>query len=226
VAVSLFANCEFTGQMQSFKSMRSMLILLVLFGAGCQQQPALPPGSIKTLDDAGSRLAQLSGQKLRPYATRDFGREQNPDGRSVVVSELRAPQLVQQLKGELGPGLVVYMGHTQLLPPDQGSEVVVAPGESQFDILRMAESDAANYGLDTEGLVKKLQDYDGKYGIEIFHADTDTIEFTLKSMPADMPAFCRDLYKFCPDTVEQGVGSLLALQAEIAKTRQVYLWWD
>ncbi|HEX7379167.1 MAG TPA: DUF4253 domain-containing protein [Pirellulales bacterium] len=120
------------------------------------------------------------------------------------------------------------MGCTRSLADgaEEGSEVVVAPGDNQFDILRVAQSDAVNYDMDTECLVRKLQEYDRNYGIDIFHAETDTIEFRLRSVPADLMAFCDDLYEFCPDTVDQGVGSVEALASEIARHGSVYLWWD
>lgn len=103
---------------------------------------------------------------------------------------------------------------------------MVASGDSQFDILRIAQSDAVNYDMMTEDLVRKLQEYDSKYGIDIFHAETDTIEFRFRSVPKDLSTFCSDLYKFCPDIVDQGVGTVQELEQEVAKTGTVFLWWD
>ena len=80
--------------------------------------------------------------------------------------------------------------------------------------------------METEDLIKKLQDYDRQCGIDIFHAETDIIEFNLKKTPTDLAAFCQDLYKFCPDIVDQGVGSVEELKREITKSNRVYLWRD
>jgi hypothetical protein len=38
--------------------------------------------------------------------------------------------------------------------------------------------------------------------------------------------FCKDLYKFCPDIVDQGVGSVAALEIVIEIAQEVFLWWD
>jgi hypothetical protein len=78
----------------------------------------------------------------------------------------------------------------------------------------------------TEDLIKHLKKYDDEYGIRIFHAETDTIQFDLVNLPSDLGAFARDLYQFCPDIVDQGVGSVAALKEAIREHRQVYLWWD
>lgn len=180
------------------------------------------------LEAAGARLAALSKRPLRAYATRDFGREQNPAARSVVVTEQVAAKLVPQLRVELGPDWLVFIGCTRSLatPTDHGSEVVIAPGNDQFEILRIAQSDAINYGLETEDLIRKLQDYHAEFGIDIFHAETDTIEFKFLNLPDDMLAYCEDLYEFCPDIVDQGTETIDKLAQEIVHTGTVYLWWD
>lgn len=191
-------------------------------------QPILPAIKAMNLDDATARLSAIARRPARAFATRDFGREQNAVARSVVVREDVAPGLVERMRHEIGPGLLVFIGCTRSLadPPDTGSEVVVALGNDQFDILRIAQSDAVNYDMETEELVHKLQEYDSKYGIDIFHAETDTIEFRLRSLPDDLPAFCSDLYDFCPDIVDQGAGNVEQLEEEVARTGTVFLWWD
>ena len=183
---------------------------------------------VMTLDEAAQRMSLLAGRPCRSFATRDFGREQNTEARSVLVTESDAPSLVDKLRRELGPGLIAFVGCTRSLadPPDAGSKLVVALGTSQFDILRVAQSDAVNCDMDTEDLVRKLQEYDSKYGIDVFHAETDTIEFRFRALPTDLPAFCNDLYEFCPDIVDQGVGTVEELEKEVAKTGTVFLWWD
>jgi len=181
-----------------------------------------------TLESAAKRLAQLSGKPIRLFATRDFGREHYTSARSVVVQSAKAVPLVYQLRSELEHGLLVFVGCTRSLAAGakSGSEVVVATGESQMEILRVAKSDAVNYGMETEDLILKLQEYDQRYGIDIFHAETDTVEFSFKQVPQDLNRFCDDLYEFCPDIVDQGVGSVDKLAAQIVKQKSVYLWWD
>jgi hypothetical protein len=92
--------------------------------------------------------------------------------------------------------------------------------------LRLARSDACNYDKDTEEIIEKLQAWHQSWGIDVFHAETDTIELMLLALPANLPEFARDVYEFCPDIVDQGVGSVEALEQSIRNSRQVYLWWD
>jgi hypothetical protein len=222
-------SVHLTKERVSNSNLRPFLVLVTIVTMfGCSSPPPRPSSKAMSLDEATTRLTQLSGRETRTFSTRDFGRERNSAGRSVLVEESIAPVLVAKIRAELGPGLLAFVGCTRSLaqPPDSGSEVVIAPGLSQFDIVRIAQSDAVNYDMTTEDLIRKLEEYDSKYGIDIFHAETDTIEFKFKKLPDDLGAFCKDLYQFCPDIVDQGVGTVDELEKAIAESGQVYLWWD
>lgn len=180
------------------------------------------------LDEAGSLLAEVSGQSLRNYSTYEFGRDRDANARSVIISSEQAVENLIDVRNQLGAGLVCFIGSTVWHGDEKpdGDELVVAKAESQFDILRVARSDAVNHDMETEDLVKKLTEYDDRYGIDIFHAETDTIEFVFVEMPSDLDSFVEDLYEFCPDIVDQGTETLERLAQEISERRQVSLWWD
>ena len=123
---------------------------------------------------------------------------------------------------------MAFIGTTQWLGEEKhdGVEVVLGKGKDQFDIVRLARTDACNYDLFAEDIIQRLEKYHHSFGIDIFHAETDTIEFDLIGFPTDLAAFAKDLFDFCPDIVLQGVGTVEALEEAIADTGKVYLWWD
>jgi hypothetical protein len=178
--------------------------------------------------DAEEMLRRLGGSEVRPYSTCDFGRERDERCISAVLPERRASALLPVIRPELPPGTVAFLGTSRWLGEElhDGVELVVGPGESQFDILRLARTDAVNYDMLTEDVVAKLREYDAAYGITITHAETDTVEFTLGRDPDDLLAFAADLYAFCPDIVDQGIGSVEALAESVEVAGAVYLWWD
>jgi len=178
---------------------------------------------------ATDRLVKLSAGPVRPYSTVDFGRDRKTACISVVVPNRDAERIVQNLRTTLPRGLLAFIGTTQWLGDEKHTdetEIVVGPGESQFEIIELAETDAANYDLQARQIVGKLQEYDHMVGINIIHAETDTVEFDLLKLPIDLTAFVADLYEFCPDIGPQGAGSIVALAAQIRKVRRVCLWWD
>jgi hypothetical protein len=190
----------------------------------CQTFPKGPvPDAIVDL------LRSISGREPRMASHYDFGRAAYAGAVSVIEPETSARALVAELRAKLPTGWVAYYGTTRWLGDekhDGSAEVVVGPGASQLDILRLARSDGVNHGLSTDAIVKRLGDWDATYGIDIFHAETDTIELELKTLPADMTAFAQELYAFCPDIVDQGVGSVAKLAESVKATREIYLWWD
>lgn len=173
-------------------------------------------------------LEQVTGQKSRDYSTRDFGRENFKGPHSVIVAEDRAERLLWAIRARLPPDVVAFIGTQRSLaePEVKGTELVVARAKSQFEILRIAASDAINFGKETEDLVRTLQQWDERYGIDVYAAQTDSIQLKLKSLPENVQAFADEVYEFCPDIVDQGIGDVQKLAAEIATTKEVSLWWD
>jgi hypothetical protein len=52
--------------------------------------------------------------------------------------------------------------------------------------------------------------------------------FILKfdKLPSDLDAFSKEVYKFCPDSVDQGVGTVENLKPAIKEMNGLWLWWD
>jgi hypothetical protein len=177
-------------------------------------------------------LARHAKTAVRPYSTFDFGRARYSGAASAIINgdALAVETKLRRLRRDLPAGWVAYLGTTRFLGdetwPDGSVELVVAPGSAPMDILRIARTDAVNYGLMTEALILALSEWDRAWGVDILHAETDTIELALTRMPKDLPAFARDVYELCPDAVDQGAGTIEALEREIASRRRVYLWWD
>jgi hypothetical protein len=99
------------------------------------------------------------------------------------------------------------------------NSIVIAPVTDQFEVLRLEAIAAANYGLDTEAIVKKLKDLDQKHGIDIIGASYGVVEFLLKKTPEgeDAQELGEWLLDFCPDLYEA--------PTEFPEGR-IALWWD
>ena len=127
-------------------------------------------------------------------------------------------------------GYTAHLGTNRFLGDEKVAdgevELVVAPGANQFDIVRTARTDAINYGILTEAIIKRLESWDRAYGIDIVLANVDTIVFKLRKQPPDVVAFAKEVDAFCPDTVDQGAGTLDALAKDIGQRGAVSLWWD
>ena len=182
----------------------------------------------QNLQQASQLLRQITGAEVRPYSTRDFGREKYDGAISVLIDEQKAESILAKIRNELPSGLVAFIGTTRSLakPPAKGVELVVGHGQGPLDILEIAKTDAVNYDMVTNDLKARLAQWHNTYGIDIWQAETDTIQLRFKQMPSNLKAFAKEVYKFCPDIVDQGVGTESALIQAIKEQKGLYLWWD
>ncbi|MCD2518311.1 DUF4253 domain-containing protein [Massilia sp. G4R7] len=209
--------------MNLFRIARSIaLFFMVLAGASCRAEPSKP------LEQASTLLQRISGAHVRPYSTRDFGRDRYDGAISALVDETRAEAMLIALRNELPAGLVAFIGTTRSLtkPSARGVELVVGKGSGPLDILHIAQTDAVNYNMNNEDLKRRLARWHEAYGIDIWQAETDTIQLRFTRMPSNVQSFAKEVYKFCPDIVDQGAGSQKALEQDIQKRKGLYLWWD
>jgi hypothetical protein len=97
--------------------------------------------------------------------------------------------------------------------------LVVAPTADQYDVLRVEETNGANYELGTEDVIERLKELDTKFGVDVIGADFAVVEFMLGRIPEGQEAIKLGewLLDFCPDLGEA--------PTEFNKGR-VALWWD
>jgi hypothetical protein len=79
----------------------------------------------------------------------------------------------------------------------------------KYQALRDANTNGANFDLDTQAIIAHLQGWDRQFGIELSDVrfDAVTVRFDrLPDDPAALAALAADVYDFCPDTIDQHFG--------------------
>ena len=74
--------------------------------------------------------------------------------------------------------------------------------------IREKQTNGINCDVDTDDVIAKLQKWDDEFGIETSDIANDSITVTFKSLPDDIRALANEIYKFCPDTVDQHYGCM------------------
>lgn len=173
-------------------------------------------------------LEKEFGVVVRPYSTQDFGRAKFAEAISVIIPEKNYKAALFQVREKLPKGTMAFVGTTRNLSKDEisGVELVVLMSDDKFDILRAAKSDGINYDITNEKVIEKLQSWDRKYTIDIWQAETDTIQITVKELPKDLKLFAKEVYEFCPDIVDQGSGEISDISDYLQAEKAIYLWWD
>lgn len=172
-------------------------------------------------------LFQESGAPVRSYMTFESGEEQDTSARSVLLPDKEFEQeLLLRVRSKLGPGMVAFFGTIkEKTPRNWQVELVVARGVDQFEILRLARTNAVIYGLNTQAIIVKLRAWDKEFGIDIRHATTDQVHFFFKKLPKDRLEFVRRAVEFCPD-LRKTFPTVPSIAASIYRNNDLVLWWD
>jgi len=72
--------------------------------------------------------------------------------------------------------------------------------------LREKQTNGANCDIHTEDIIGQLRRWDEKCDFTIGEVGFDRVELTITRLPDDLDTFVGEIYKICPDTVEQGFG--------------------
>ncbi len=174
-------------------------------------------------------LKKVTRLSVRPYSNVDFGREKYEGARSVIAKEPDVFQYLAKVRKKINnENLIAFVGTQMWLGNEkhEGFELVVCPGKSKIDALRIAQSNAINYDMETEDLVKWFEEKSKIYDFDIFIANTDTVVIDFLEMPNDVKKFAEEAYEFCPDIVDQNFNTLNAFVESIEATGMVSFWWD
>lgn len=104
--------------------------------------------------------------------------------------------------------------------------IAIIKGTDEIDIVKYRRTDGANYDLENKDIVDKLIKWKSKNDFIVLGCGRDWLQFEFKTLPNDLNKFTKDVYKFCPDIVEQGVGDIKSLKTAIIDMNGLYLWWD
>jgi hypothetical protein len=211
------------------------IITMGLFSLfGCGQKSKLTQTEIELLKKIDFKTELLS--ELKEFTNKDFKQlpaieEETGDilndklynGIYTETTEEKGIEFVKKLKEKYREnGYLIFVFETE----DDKKNVAVIKGNNDLDILKYRRTDGINYDIDNEDLVKKISEWKTKYGLIVIGCSRDWLQVEFDKMPTDLDAFTKEVYEFCPDSVDQGVGTIEKLKEAIKEMRGVWLWWD
>jgi hypothetical protein len=78
----------------------------------------------------------------------------------------------------------------------------------KFQELYEKHTNGINCDLDTDDIVQRLEQWDALYSIEISDVEDDALVVRFASLPDDLTEFAKEIYEFCPDTIDQHFGCM------------------
>lgn len=211
--------------------MRVLLLLATLCSAACAARDvpltAQEAAVVAAVGVDKALASRLKGQgesieRLKGLSA-DF-EETQADGIVVLTEPSDGSDVLTNIRKQLtGTPYRAYLhdnafGHG----PDK---IAVIKGDD-YAYLGIVRTGGINHDLDHEAVMQRYRLWDQKYGLRLVGAGGDWIEAEFVRPPEDWQAFAQEVYAFCPDIVDQGVGDVDALAGELQKAGRLYLWWD
>jgi len=135
--------------------------------------------------------------------------------------------IVFNLKNELKrKGYTIILLENNFNIGHQQDVIGVLKTADKYEVLKEIQTDGINYDISNDSLRNIIRQLDKKYSLELIGASGDWCEFVIHNEPKDWLEFAKEIYKICPDVVDQGTGSLNSLADEMKKTKRLYFWWD
>ncbi|MCP2028620.1 hypothetical protein L1276_003790 [Flavobacterium sp. HSC-32F16] len=175
-----------------------------------QELKELTQNDLKKLPEIDQQTGEVSTDKFY-------------DGSYSETTEDKAVEIVKKLKSKFrdnGYLIFVFEGD------GDKKGVAVIKGTDDLDIIRYRRTDGINYCLENTDLVAKISEWKSKYGIVVIGCGRDWVHIEFDKLPSDLDSFAKEVYKFCPDSVDQGVGSVENLKPAIKEMNGLWLWWD
>ncbi|MDP6468164.1 MAG: DUF4253 domain-containing protein [Pirellulaceae bacterium] len=101
------------------------------------------------------------------------------------------------------------------------------PTSEKYVVLAYLQTDGLNYNISTERIIDWLRQLETEQPFVVTEAGLDYVGGKFLQRVDDPRQLAERMFAFCPDIVDQGVGSVSNLEKELAKpSPQLYLWWD
>jgi hypothetical protein len=99
------------------------------------------------------------------------------------------------------------------------------PTTNKYDVMAVLETNGANMEIYTADVIAWMKQLEAEQPFVLTGIGMDYMEGYFTTPVKDPSGLAKRMYKFCPDIVEQGVGTVNALAGELKK-QKLYFWWD
>jgi hypothetical protein len=223
-------------------------VTILTIALGCNSQP-VAKGYILTHDEKTicdtllidttivKEIRQFNVNKIDPFhyslskiITKDSEIEAEPIFlKGLVFSETNSKSydLVFSLKDKFKEkGYSIFLLENNFNIDNKLDNIGILKTTDKYTVLKQIGTDGINYDITNDSLLSIIKSFDEKYSLELIGASGDWCEFIIHKEPENWTQFAKEVYKACPDAVDQGAGTVEALADEMKKTKRLYFWWD
>jgi hypothetical protein len=108
---------------------------------------------------------------------------------------------------------------------DAPDKLGLLPTTDKYAVMAAMETNGDNYGIGTAGVIAWMKELEQSQPFLLTGIGFDYMEGHFTGPVKETQDLARRMYEFCPDIVDQGVGTVDKLAEEL-EDRTLYFWWD
>jgi hypothetical protein len=125
----------------------------------------------------------------------------------------------------LAKGFYIFRYEQNFTLDGQPDRVGLLPTTDPYAVMAAMDTNGDNYSIATHGVIAWMKELHQDQPFILTGIGFDYLEGHFTGPLKDPEALANRMYQFCPDIVDQGVGSVSALARELQKG-DIYFWWD
>lgn len=179
------------------------------------------PGAVRALE-------RLAGATAGPLMVRDsLGARVKTSGASIgVPAELADSLIAGAQRRFLERGFFLVRHEPNYGLNGRPDELALVPMWDQYRVVKLVGTNGANLDITNAQVISWLRALEQDTPFVLTGIGYDHVEGRFTSPVADPDAMAQRLYKFCPDVVDQGTGSVAELASELRRLKTFFCWWD
>ena len=179
------------------------------------------PGAVRALET-------LAGATAGPLMVRDsMGERVKTSGASIGVPADRADSIIAGTQRSfLARGFFLFRHEPHYGLNGRPDEIALVPIWDQFRVVKLVGTNGANFDVSNADVIEWLRELEKDAPFVLIGIGFDHVEARFTGRVADPHAMAERLYRFCPDIVHQGTGSVAELASELRRLNTFFCWWD
>jgi hypothetical protein len=219
-------------QMKNIMSLFRIILIstLIIALVGCASTKKVEV-TIPTISgfssDTLKELAKYGDGKIALLSESEFDNIDTSKFKIVYVNVQKEdrPKAISNLKQYFN-GSEYQVFYSSISYDKTPEKICLLKSRDKYSCLSAFKTNGINYDINTNQLIEKIKKWDSQYKIDIIGVDGDWVDIKFSKLPKDIEKFANEIYEFCPDSVDQGVGEISELVKVIRDDEEVFLWWD
>ena len=108
----------------------------------------------------------------------------------------------------------------------KATKLALIPSNRWQDAIAVFQTNGINYDVASLDIIDWFEEWEEINPFRILGVSHDVVSGCLTGKVKKPKTFAKSMYALCPDTVEQGLGSLEELVLDLKENGQFFLWWD